>query len=137
MLNGDVIESMTLSTGGFSSKYGDRTAGYLSIATREGNRQRFTNTGMASISGFGWTSEGPLGQSRKASWLFSARKSYLDWLIDKLSEDPASEFVFGYRDFFTKVSYDPSVRHQFRLSANAGNSRVDQHREVFDIFSGT
>jgi len=130
MLNGDVVESMTLSTGGFSSRYGDRTAGYLRIATREGNRQRFTNTGNASISGFGWTSEGPIGSSRKASWLFSARKSYLDWLIEKLSDDPSSAFIFGFKDFFTKVSYDPSVRHQFRLSANVGTSRVDEHRDT-------
>jgi outer membrane receptor protein involved in Fe transport len=129
MLNGDVVEAMTLSTGGFSSKFGDRTAGYLNITTREGNRQRFTNTGTASLTGYGWTGEGPIGKSRKASWLFAARKSYLDWLIEKLSDDPASEFIFGYKDFFTKVSYDPSVRHQFRLSANIGKSRVDEHRD--------
>src|SRR5215211_2547077 len=36
MLNGDVIETVTLSIGGFSAKYGDRTAGYLHITTREG-----------------------------------------------------------------------------------------------------
>jgi hypothetical protein len=129
MLNGDVIESLTLSTGGFSSKYGDRTAGYLNITTREGNRQRFTNTGTASASGLGWTTEGPIGHSRKASWLFSARKSYLDWLVNKLSDDPSSEFVFGFKDFFAKVSVEPTVRHQFRLSANVGSSRVDQHRD--------
>jgi len=129
MLNGDVIEAMTLSTGGFSSKYGDRTAGYLSIATREGNRQRFATTGMASLTGFGWTSDGPIGKSKKVSWLFSARKSYLDWLIHKVSDDPSSAFVIGFKDFFTKVSYDPSTHHQIRLSANIGNSRVDQHRD--------
>jgi hypothetical protein len=127
MLNGDVIESLTLSTGGFSSKYGDRTAGYLHIATRDGNRQRFTNTGVASASGIGWTSEGPIGKSRKASWLFSARKSYLDWLINGISDD--STFVFGFTDFFAKVSFDPSVRHRLRLSGNFGNSRVDQAKD--------
>src|SRR5262249_20853688 len=69
MLNGDVVEEVTLSTGGFSSKFGDRTAGYLSIITRPGNRQRFTNTGVASATGIGWTSEGPIGKGRKASWI--------------------------------------------------------------------
>jgi hypothetical protein len=129
MLNGDVIESLTLSTGAFSAKYGDRTAGYLHITTREGSRNRFTNTGTASASGVGWTSEGPIGKSRKASWLFSARKSYLDWLIDKISDDPSSEFVFGFHDFFGKVSFEPVVRHQLRFSGNFGKSRVDQHRD--------
>ena len=58
VLNGDVVEALTLSTGGFSAKYGDRTAGYLDITTREGNRRRFTNTGTANATGAGWTSEG-------------------------------------------------------------------------------
>lgn len=129
MLNGDLIESVVLSTGGFSSKYGDRTAGYLNITTREGNRQRFTNTGTASASGVNWTSEGPIGNPHKASWLFSARKSYINYLIDKLSDDPSSEFIFGFKDGFAKLSFDPTVRHQLRLSANFGNSRVDEHRD--------
>lgn len=126
MLNGDVIESVTLLTGGFSSKYGDRTAGYLNIVTRDGNRQRFTNTGTAGAAGIGWTSEGPVGRSRKASWLFSARKSYLDYLIDKISDDPSSSFVFGFHDFFGKLSFEPTSRHQIRLSGIFGRSRVDQ-----------
>jgi hypothetical protein len=67
MLNGDVVEAMTLSTGGFSSKFGDRTAGYLNITTREGNHQRFTNTATASVTGLGWTGEGPIAKSKKAS----------------------------------------------------------------------
>jgi hypothetical protein len=129
MLNGDVVEAVTLSTGGFSSKFGDRTAGYLSIATRGGSRQRFTNTGTASATGVGWTSEGPIGKNRKASWLFSARKSYLDWLINQVSDDASSEFIFGFKDFFAKVAYEPSQRHQLRLSANWGKSRVDESRD--------
>jgi outer membrane receptor protein involved in Fe transport len=129
MLNGDVIDSLTLSTGGFSAKYGDRTAGYLDIRTRDGNRQRFTNTGIASASGVGWTSEGPIGKSRKASWLFSARKSYLDWLVDQVSDDDPS-FIFGFKDFFAKVTFEPVARHQFRLSGNFGQSRVDQQQDT-------
>jgi hypothetical protein len=130
MLNGDVIETVTLLTGGFSAKYGDRTAGYLNIVTRDGNKQRFTNTGTAGASGIGWTSEGPIGKTRKASWLFSARKSYLDYIVDKLSDDPASTFVFGFYDFFGKVSFEPTTRHQLRISGNFGKSRVDQHRDT-------
>ncbi len=130
MLNGDVIESVTLLTGGFSSKYGDRTAGYLDIRTRDGNRQRFTNSGTAGASGIGWTTEGPIGKKPKASWVFSARKSYLDYLVNKLSDDPSSSFIFGFYDFFGKLSYEPNIRHQIRLSGNFGKSRVDQHRDA-------
>src|SRR5262245_55863646 len=129
MLNGDVIEALTLSTGGFSSKFGDRTAGYLNITTREGNRQRFTNTATASASGLGWTSEGPIGKRRKASWLFSVRKSYLDWLINKISDDESPGFIFGFKDFFAKLAFEPTVRHAIRLSGNFGASRIDQQKD--------
>jgi CarboxypepD_reg-like domain len=129
VLNSDVIEALTLSTGGFSSKYGDRTAGYLDIQTRNGNRQQFTNSAVANSSGIGWTSEGPIGRSQKASWLFSARKSYLGYLINKLSDDPSTTFAFGFYDFFGKVSYEPNVRHQLRFSGNFGQSRVDESRD--------
>jgi hypothetical protein len=130
MLNGDVIDTVNLYTGGFPAKYGDRTAGFLNIVTRDGSRQRFTNNATAGASGIGWTSEGPIGRSRKASWLFSARKSYLDYLIRKLSDDPASAFIFGFYDFLGKLSIEPTPRHQLRLSGNFGKSRADQRRDM-------
>jgi CarboxypepD_reg-like domain/TonB-dependent Receptor Plug Domain len=128
MLNGDVIDTVNLYTGGFPPKYGDRTAGYLNIVTRDGSHERFTNTATASASGLGWTNEGPIGKTRKSSWLFSARKSYLDYLIRKLSDDPESSLILGFYDFFGKLSIEPTPRHQFRLNGNFGKSRVDQHR---------
>jgi Carboxypeptidase regulatory-like domain/TonB-dependent Receptor Plug Domain len=129
MLNADVIDTVTLYTGGFPPKYGDRTAGFLNIITRDGSRERFVNTAIASASGISWTSEGPIGKARKPSWLFSARKSYLDYLVRKLSDDPASSFILGFYDFFGKLSIEPTTRHQLRLSGNFGKSRVDQRRD--------
>ena len=72
---------------------------------------------------------GPIGSARKASWLFSARKSYLDWLINKVSNDPSSRLIIGFEDFFAKLSFDPGVRHQFRLSGDFGLSRADRHSD--------
>src|SRR5262245_26285619 len=39
MLNAEVIDTVNLYTGGFPPKYGDRTAGYLNIVTRDGDRK--------------------------------------------------------------------------------------------------
>jgi outer membrane receptor for ferrienterochelin and colicin len=129
MLNGEVIEALTFSAGPVSAKYGDRTAGYLNITTREGSRRQVTNTGAASATGISWITEGPIGGSKKASWLFAARKSYLDWLINGVADDPSTAFVLGFKDFFAKLSFEPVARHQFRISATRGNSRVDQQRD--------
>jgi hypothetical protein len=131
IFNGDVIESLTFLSSAFPATYGDRTASELIVRTRDGSRQRFANAGTLSASGFGWTSEGPIGASRKASWIASARKSYLDYLIDKLTDDPAgAQFVFGFYDAFGKVTLDPSVRHQLRFSGHFANSRVDEQNSI-------
>jgi hypothetical protein len=129
VLNGEVIEALTFSAGAVSPKYGDRTAGYLNITTRDGSPRRFTNTGSASATGISWITEGPIGGSKKASWIVGARKSYLNWLINKLSDDPSTAFVLGFKDYFAKLSFEPVARHQFRLSANRGDSTVDQSRD--------
>ena len=131
IFNGDVIESLSLLSSAFPATYGDRTASELVVRTRDGNRQKFTNGVTASASGLGWTSEGPLGKSRKASWLVSVRKSYLDYIINRLTNDPeATQFVFGFYDGFAKVTLDPSDHHQVRISGNFGNSRADQHKRA-------
>jgi len=130
IFNGDVIESVTLLSSAFPANYGDRTGGELIIQSRDGNRQRFANSALASASGLGWTSEGPLGKSRKASWIFSTRKSYLDYLINKITDDPSStQFVFGFYDAFAKITLEPNDHHQVRLGGNFGNSRADQSRQ--------
>lgn len=134
VFNSEVIESVTLLTGAFPAKYGDRTAGELVVETRDGSRSRFTNSGTASASGLAWTSEGPVGSSRKASWIGSARKSYLDYLINRLSTDPASaQLLFGFYDGFGKITWDPNDHHQVRISGNFGNSRADQHRRLSNL----
>jgi hypothetical protein len=131
IFNGDVIESVTLLSSGFPATYGDRTASELVVRTRDGNRQRWANSVMASASGLGWTSEGPLGKSRKASWITSVRKSYLDYLINQISSDTTStQFVFGFYDGFGKVTLDPNDHHQIRISGNFANSRADQHQRL-------
>ena len=138
IFNGDVIESITLLSSAFPATFGDRTASELMVRTRDGNRQRFANNGMASASGLGWTSEGPIGKSRKASWIASTRKSYLDYLINRLSDDPSStQFVFGYYDGFGKVTLDPSDHHQIRIAGTFANSRADQQarRNSLDVNS--
>ena len=38
ILNGDVVDSMSLINGGAPARYGDRTGAVLNVETREGNR---------------------------------------------------------------------------------------------------
>lgn len=126
-LSGDLIETVSLVSSAAPARYGNLTSGVLSIRTREGNRERLRHRGSLSAAGMSYTAEGPL--RGEASWLVSARKSYLDWLIQRVSADVASSLIFGFRDLQGKLSWRPREDHELHLFALAGDSRVDRSRE--------
>jgi hypothetical protein len=123
LLNGDLIESISLLGGGFPAKYGDSTGEVLNIQTREpGNERVSKRINMDCFQG-GATAEGPLGHSKKVAWLVSARKSYLQYLMKRLGYSGLS---IGYYDTEDKLSWDPSPRHHINLMAINGNASLNQ-----------
>lgn len=129
VLNGDIVDSVSFLSGAPPAKYGDRTGAVLSIDTRDGSRERTFHRINAAASGLSYTGEGPIGASRRASWLVSARKSYLDWLIRRLSEDPEEAAAFGYSDVHTRLSFDPTASHHWTLGVVIGDSGLTRERE--------
>ena len=61
ILNGDVVESLSLISGGAPARYGDRTGAVLDVQTREGNRDEFSGRASLGASGVYGTLEGPIG----------------------------------------------------------------------------
>lgn len=129
ILNGDVVESISLLTAAAPAKYGDRTGAVLNVQTRDGSRERMFGRANVAATGSSYTGEGPIGAGKKLSWLGSARKSYADWLIEKLADDPATAVALGYTDAHAKLTYVPSDRHRFSVGLLGGNSRADRERE--------
>jgi hypothetical protein len=89
--NGDMLDGFSLHTGAFPSRYGDRTAGVLDAATREGSRLARSVRIIASASNAGVVAEGPLGTRRRGSWLAGARKSYLQFGVSPGFLSPPSQ----------------------------------------------
>jgi outer membrane cobalamin receptor len=124
MLNGDMIDTLALLTGGFSSRYGDRTAGAVAITSREGGRLHPTARITASASNAGALAEGPLGSARRGSWMAAFRKSYLDYIIRRTSSDPS--LAFGFLDGESRVVYDVGQHYQASLHFASGQSALDR-----------
>ncbi len=103
LLNVDFISDVNFYSGGFSSAYGDKLSSVMDISLREGNREEFDGQLDLNFSGFGGVFEGPLGGG-KGSWLFSARRSYLDFLIKMV--DAGSSIAPVYGDVQTKIVYN-------------------------------
>ncbi len=136
MVNSDVLEEVTLSNGGYTQRSGNRTGAELSFAMREGSRDRHVVRASVSGTSASVTAEGPLGRSKRGSWLVSGRKSYLDLLIDRLSDEGLS---FGFADAQAKLRYDLTARQSTSLTFITGDSRlreIPEQADETDLFVG-
>jgi len=122
MINSDILTSVSLLNGSYPQRYGNRTGAQVDMTLREGSRARPQVRAALSGSSASLVAEGPLVGPR-ASWLLSARKSYLDLLIKQVSDD--ERFAFGFTDAAVKFVVDASARHQVAFSAVAGRAKLD------------
>ena len=79
MLNTELIQDARFLAGGFPAPYGNRLSSVLDVGLREGSRERFEASLELGVSGAGLLLEGPLA---KGSWVFSARKSFVELIAD-------------------------------------------------------
>src|SRR5256714_4250487 len=128
VINADTVDSMSVMTGGFPSKYGDRSAGILDIQTRDGNRVRPTGRVQLALTGLAGVVDGPLGNKR-GSYLVAARKSFIAYLVSRFNDqlNPGnSPPVISVADFQTKAVYDLTKRNQLGASVILGNFVFDE-----------
>lgn len=129
-VNLDFVQSTTFSTGGFGARYGDKISSVLNIDLRDGREDRLGGKATISASQFGLNLEGPVGAD--GSWLFSARRSYLDFIF----RAAGFSFVPEYWDFLAKGSWRLDDKNQFSVLGIGVIDRVrffnDDQDNVFD-----
>ena len=123
MINSETLESVSLLPGSYPQRTGRQLGAELDLATREGRRDEFH--GRAGLSGTSASvlGEGPIAHE-KGSWLFSFRRSYLDYLIERI--DPEAGFAFGFVDVQAKATYDFNRRHQVSMATLVGRAKFDE-----------
>lgn len=99
-INLDYVREATFSTGGFSAIYGDKLSSVLQIDLKEGRKDRIGGKGTISASQFGFNLEGPI--SSNSNFIFSARRSYLDFIFNAAGFN----FVPEYYDLLSKFTYE-------------------------------
>ncbi len=111
----DVFDTLEFSAGGFGARYGDKLSSALDIHLREANRERAQGVIFADSGTAGASLDVPLG--KRGSWLFSARRSYIDVALDVAVI--AEQGIIGYPrtfDFTNKFIYDLTTRHKLSVS---------------------
>lgn len=126
MINSDILEDVTLLNGGYAQRFGNRTGAEMDFRLREGSRKRFQARAAVSGTSASMVLEGPLGAGKRASWILSARQSYLDLLIEHLIDEGLH---FQFSDAQAKFVFDSSPTQRVELSLVAGRSRLEQTRD--------
>ncbi|MCB9510040.1 MAG: TonB-dependent receptor [Deferribacteres bacterium] len=125
-VNLDFVDDIEFSTGGFSAKFGDKMSSVLSVNMRPGRSDRVGGKATISATQFGLNLEGPV--TPKGSFLFSARRSYLDILFKALG----LPFVPVYTDFNFFGTYNFSATDELTVMALAAVDRVDRDQSSLE-----
>jgi hypothetical protein len=133
MINSDVLEGASVLFGSYPQRYGNRTGSQVEFRMREGSRARRQIRVAVSAIAASAVAEGPIGRSRRGSWLITGRKSYIDWVIHRV--DPSTTGTFGFVDTQAKAVYDLAPRHTVTGLLVAGRSRWDEGSERFGLNS--
>lgn len=128
VITSEVVDEMKLMPVAYPEKFGDGDGAALNIRTREGSRDRTLFRITAGIAASEVLGEGGLGHASKGSWLVSARRSYIDYLIhNRVSGAPD----VGFYDGSTKLTYDLSATQSVNLFATAG--RTNMHDSTLPV----
>ena len=122
--NGDMVEEMELHEGAWPVRFQDRTAGVLDVHTRDGGGAETSVRLTASASNAGVLAEGPLGKRRRGSWIVSARKSYLQYILERTAAGASVDF--GLEDFEGRMSYALTPHHYLSLDVLESYSSLDR-----------
>jgi hypothetical protein len=130
MVNSEALGAVSLLPGGYPQRIGRHLGGEVSLATRDGNRDRVAGRVGLSGTSAGALVEGPLPNDR-GSWLVSVRRSYLDFLISRI--DPEGSFGFGFTDGLGKLVVDLTPANQIQFLGVLGRSVFDEDPEALAI----
>ena len=135
VFNADAIKNVTLIKGGMPAQYGGRLSSVLDVAMKDGNANKLQVDGGIGLIASRLSIQGPL-KKEKASFIVSARRTYIDVLvkpfIPKSSQFSGSGYYFY--DLNTKVNYKISDKDRLYLSGYFGKDvLISETRAVLSV----
>lgn len=127
VFNGDALKNVSLIKGGMPANYGGRISSVVDVAMKEGNNKTFQAEGGIGTISSRLSLQGPLVKE-KASWMVSARRTYIDVLVRPFV-NPESAFAgsgYYFYDLNAKMNYRISDRDRLYVSGYFG-------RDVFSF----
>ena len=117
--NGDAVKHIELMKGGFPAEYGGRSGSVLEVVTNDGNRKKVKGLGSIGLISARGALEGPLW-NKKGSYAISARRTYLDILLNALKNSIGGLPDYYFYDSNGKVNFDISNKTTITLNGYVG-----------------
>jgi len=111
LINVNFIREVEFYSSAFPSDNGNSLSSVIRFNQKEGSFEQFSGTLTLGFSDLGVTLEGPFGKNKKSSYLFSARRSYLQFLFKAL----ALPFLPAYNDFQYKHTYKVNDKNKLLI----------------------
>jgi hypothetical protein len=127
IFNSDAIKNVSLIKGGMPAQYGGRLSSVVDVAMKDGNINKMQMEGGIGLIASRFSIQGPI-KKNKASYIFSARRTYVDALAKPFIKKTSSAYGSGYYfyDVNAKINYRFSEKDRLYLSGYFG-------RDVFDF----
>jgi hypothetical protein len=124
IFNGDAIKSVELIKGGFPARYGGRLSSIINVNMKEGNKTEYHGEGGLGIIAAHAMVEGPIVKN-KSSFMVSARRTYLDALIQPILkiDNPNLSAGYYFYDLNAKLNYDFGDKNKLYVSGYFGRDK--------------
>lgn len=138
IFNTSAIRSAKLIKGGFPARYGGRLSSILDIRTKEGNMETLKGEIEAGLLTGRFSLEGPLIRD-KSSFFISARRSFLNWYVEreaeKLKREQGEKGTVNYKfyDLNFKLNYRFSQNDKIYLSFYRGVDQFNNNGKTSDV----
>ena len=121
IFNADAIRSAEMIKAGMPANYGGRLASVLNVSMKEGNMKKYETEGGVGLIFARLNVQGPIVKN-KASFLITARRTYIDALIQPFlkKDSPAKGLRLFFYDINGKLNWRINDKHHVFLSAYHG-----------------
>jgi hypothetical protein len=121
IFNADAIKNTSLIKGGMPAQYGGRLSSVLDVAMKDGNNKKLEVDGGIGLIASRLSIQGPI-KKEKASFMVSARRTYIDALVKPFVKPSSSFYGSGYYfyDLNAKMNYRFSAKDRVFLSGYFG-----------------
>lgn len=127
VFNTDAVKNIDIIKGGMPANYGGRLSSILNVNMKEGNNQKYNFTGGVGLIASRFSAEGPI-KKNKSSFIVSARRTYIDVLVQPFLPEKYKGNGYYFYDMNAKANYIFSDKDRLYVSFYLG-------RDVFGFTS--